>query len=207
MVQITAILEESSFTVSGRPDMLASFSSHLPTSINVHKTSLSTLYHSSTHLEDVRAAVFRDISHRDIRFPTFEHLKVPVWSTYTGNLLDPSAAVSLVAAVVDMILVQPIHWDKVTQSVIAATTHKEVRLLNFGPGAGLAKSTKRAFPLGKMDVLDVTNPRELPMLRKSLSPQQEPIAIVGMAINMPGAPNVDKLWEVLEQGINTVTEV
>ncbi|KAF9025638.1 hypothetical protein BDZ89DRAFT_1161644 [Hymenopellis radicata] len=38
-------------------------------------------------------------------------------------------------------------------------------------------------------------------------PKQEPIAIVGMAVNMPGAPNVSKLWEVLEQGINTISEV
>jgi hypothetical protein len=38
-------------------------------------------------------------------------------------------------------------------------------------------------------------------------PKQEPIAIVGMAVNMPGAPNTAKLWEVLEQGINTCSEV
>ncbi|THU84464.1 ketoacyl-synt-domain-containing protein [Dendrothele bispora CBS 962.96] len=33
------------------------------------------------------------------------------------------------------------------------------------------------------------------------------IAIVGMAVNLPGAPNTAKLWEVLEKGINTCTEI
>ena len=37
--------------------------------------------------------------------------------------------------------------------------------------------------------------------------KQEPIAIVGMAVNMPGAPNVDRLWEILANGSNTVEEV
>ena len=37
--------------------------------------------------------------------------------------------------------------------------------------------------------------------------KQEPIAIVGMAVNMPGATNVDQLWEILTNGSNTVEEV
>jgi hypothetical protein len=36
---------------------------------------------------------------------------------------------------------------------------------------------------------------------------QEPIAIVGMAVNMPGAPSVRELWQVLQNGINTVEPV
>ena len=37
--------------------------------------------------------------------------------------------------------------------------------------------------------------------------KQEPIAIVGMAVNMPGAPNVGQLWDILANGSNTVEEV
>ena len=37
--------------------------------------------------------------------------------------------------------------------------------------------------------------------------KQEPIAIIGMAVNMPGAPNVGRLWEILANGSNTVEEV
>lgn len=38
-------------------------------------------------------------------------------------------------------------------------------------------------------------------------PARDYIAIIGMAVNMPGAPNASKLWEILEEGINTVMEV
>lgn len=44
-------------------------------------------------------------------------------------------------------------------------------------------------------------------LDKDANLKQEPIAIVGMAVNMPGAPNVDRLWEILANGSNTVEEV
>jgi hypothetical protein len=38
--------------------------------------------------------------------------------------------------------------------------------------------------------------------------KQEPIAIVGMALRLPGgARNPNELWELLERGINTVSEV
>jgi hypothetical protein len=38
-------------------------------------------------------------------------------------------------------------------------------------------------------------------------PLMEPIAVVGMAVNMPGAPNIDKLWELLHKGENTLSQV
>ena len=33
------------------------------------------------------------------------------------------------------------------------------------------------------------------------------IAIVGMSVDFPGAPDKDALWDVLQDGINTVTKV
>jgi hypothetical protein len=38
-------------------------------------------------------------------------------------------------------------------------------------------------------------------------PTRECVAVVGMAVNMPGAPNSSKLWEILQEGVNTVEEV
>ena len=34
----------------------------------------------------------------------------------------------------------------------------------------------------------------------------EPIAIVGMACRFPGAPGVSEFWDLLEAGVNAVTE-
>jgi hypothetical protein len=114
-----------------------------------------------------------------------------------------------------MILIQPVNWDRVVSSVAtslatASTTKLDIfpsiRLLNFGPGTGLMRSTQKAFEIYSFVCVDLTsgdtcgNGDE----RKA---KQEPIAIVGMAVNMPGAPNTAGLWEVLERGINTCSEV
>jgi len=114
-----------------------------------------------------------------------------------------------------MILIQPVNWDRVVSSLAttlstAPTTKPDlspsIRLLNFGPGTGLVRSTQRAFKIGNTVYLDLTsgdtwgNGGE----RKA---KQAPIAIVGMSVNMPGAPNTAGLWEVLERGINTCSEV
>ena len=63
----------------------------------------------------------------------------------------------------------------------------------------------RGVQSDRVSIFDVSSTN----LRSHLQspPKQEPIAIIGMAVNMPGAPNVSKLWEVLEHGINTVFEV
>lgn len=38
-------------------------------------------------------------------------------------------------------------------------------------------------------------------------PPRDHVAIIGMAVNMPGASSTSKLWEVLEKGLNMVSEV
>ena len=73
---------------------------------------MDTLYHSPHCLESVRELVLKDIQYRSIKFPEFCHLIAPIRSTYTGELLDSrTISGSLVQAVVDMILIQPVNWD------------------------------------------------------------------------------------------------
>ena len=54
-------------------------------------------------------------------------------------------------------------------------------------------------------------PRTVSVQEASVTPEQrsqkEPIAIVGMAVNFPGAPNAAEFWKVLKEGINTMSEV
>ncbi|KAK0194332.1 hypothetical protein F5146DRAFT_1035319 [Armillaria mellea] len=182
----------------------------LPPSGPVHKTTVDALYHSSSHHGGVRSQVLADVIRRNIRFPTHADIKIPVRSTYSGELLSksPEGSASFVEQVVDMILTQPVNWDKVTEALVrAAPEGGVVHLLNFGPGAGLTKGIERYFPSGKVSSIDLsTEPIHTSTLQMPSS-VQEPIAICGMSVNMPGAPSVAKLWEVLEKGINTVSEV
>jgi hypothetical protein len=105
-----------------------------------------------------------------------------------------------------MILIQPVNWNLVVEKVAKSCSESGlVRILNAGPGNGLIRSLERALPRGwaaslDLTIADVTG-------QQQHKAKQEPIAVIGMAVNMPGAPNVSKLWEVLEQGVNTISEV
>ncbi|KAG6829310.1 Type I Iterative PKS [Tricholoma furcatifolium] len=202
---ITAIMNDTCVTISGRPDVLSKFSTFVTTNVNVvvHKTALDTLYHSPLHTVATRNQVMRDVASRNIAFPEFSDMTVPIRSTSDGDLITKEREGSLVEAVVDMILVHPVNWSAVIKGVLEVLPqNKRVKLLNVGPGRGLTRSTERAFPHDRTSIVDMTSHEY-----RQTQPKQEAIAIIGMAVNMPGAPNVSKLWEILEKGINTVSEI
>ncbi|KAF4596739.1 Type I Iterative Polyketide synthase (PKS) [Pleurotus pulmonarius] len=204
---VTAVMDDKCVTVSGHPDTLAAFASDLSTGAVVHKTSVDTLYHSPEHINGVRQEVLSDVARRDIKFPNYSDIIVPIRSTFTGGVLDKKVTDgTLVDAVLDMVLTQPVNWDLVVDGLVkSAPVDIPVRLLNVGPGTGLTRSMERSFPKDIVSSLDLTSVNnESSGEAKS---KQEPIAIVGMAVNMPGARDASKLWELLEKGINTISEV
>jgi hypothetical protein len=201
---VTAVLDDKSVTISGRPDVLDAFSRTVSSSVTIYKTSVDTLYHSAVHTETLRNQVLADVSARGINFPEYADVKAPIRSSFTGSALTKNEAGSLVEAVIDMILTQPVNWDLVTDQVVkAAPSDKHIRLLNFGPGTGLTRNLERFFSRGHVSFLDLNagNPGE------KVKPKQDPIAIVGMGVHMPGARSMEDLWHVLEDGINTISEV
>lgn len=194
-------------TISGRPDVLASFSTTVPEGIVVHKTLVDTLYHCPLHADGARAQVLDDVTRRGIKFPTYAQVKVPLRSTFDGSVITKDAtAGSLVEAVVDMLLTQAVNWDVVVaETVKACPDDCNARLLNVGPGSGLTRSMEREFPRDRVSSLDLTTSggKSTPLGK----PKQDAIAIVGMAVHMPGARDASELWKLLEQGINTISEV
>ncbi|KAF8797479.1 putative polyketide synthase [Phlegmacium glaucopus] len=200
VVALTAVTDEACITVSARPDNLASFLTTLPDTAQIYKTDIDSLYHTITHENGVKLQVLLDIDRRHIRVPD---LKAPLRNTFTGEIVDLSGCAPLAGLILDMILTQPVNWHKVTASVVSTVPQgAATNLIQFGPGTGLARPMTRAF--GERAVI-TTNAmmNEGPTNKAS----QEAIAVVGMAVNMPGAPNAEKLWELLEQGINTISEI
>ncbi|KAF5386448.1 hypothetical protein D9757_005864 [Collybiopsis confluens] len=94
----------------------------------------------------------------------------------------------------------------VTKQVVEVFPDQDVTFLNFGPGIFVARALRRACLLGHEILLRDESLTASPILRRT-QPKQEAIAVVGMAIDMPGSPNVSKLWETLEKGINTLSEI
>lgn len=196
-------------TVSGPPQALADFSSKFAVG-PVLKTTVDTLYHAPAHVSTLRSEVLADVESRKINFPTTSGIKVPLRSTYTGDLITSTTTGGpLVELVVDMLVTQPVNWDLVMSKLAdAILPDAPVRLLNLGPSSGLLRNTERALEKKCANNLDLTSPTAADgTLNSSPKPKQDPIAIVGMAVNVPGAPSASKLWELLENGINTISEV
>ncbi|KAH7919227.1 putative polyketide synthase [Leucogyrophana mollusca] len=213
VLQITAIFDDQCVTVSGRPDQLEQFSLSIAAVCTIHKTTVDTLYHSSVHTFGTRTEVLADVVRRRIRFPDFGDLRCPPRSTLSGHILGSGqGSASLVEAVIDMVLVHPVNWDLVTKELgVSLPPGMGMRLLNFGPGTGLARTVEKASPNAVvsswMDVaLDMQTVHEV-QLPPPFQPKQEPIAIVGMAVHMPGSANASELWEVLSRGLNTLSEI
>ena len=204
---MTAVLDERSVTVSGRPDLLVRFSTFVSRHCTVHPTTVDALYHSELHLPDTRDQILADIRRRNIRFPDYRDLRCPLRSTISGDIaMFSSNCPSLVDLVVDMVLVRPVNWDLVAKkvaSVVPAET--ELLAINIGPGSSALRALERVVPECALRCTDATldTRGEVP----PTPAKQEPIAIIGMAAHTPGAANTGQLWEVLERGINTVSKV
>jgi hypothetical protein len=199
------VIDDNCVTVSGHPDDLAAFKPFLSDTAVVCETNIAGLYHVPSRLDTVREQVLSDVVLRVIRFPTFEQVFVPLRCTNTGDVLCPSTG-SLITRVVDMVLVHPVHWNEVVKSASASIpVDCPVQILNFGGGKGLVKSlTKslKAHGISNFQCVEMGGDGKLQSVTR-----HEPIAIVGMAVNMPGAKTVDELWDVLKSGLKTLQPV
>ncbi|KAG2033473.1 hypothetical protein BDR03DRAFT_1094387 [Suillus americanus] len=209
-LHLTALLDTQQVTVSGRPDILQRFSSSISISksCTIHPTTVDALYHAHT-LHNVHAQVLADVGRYLIRFPDFSDLKYPVFSTVSGKPLLPSSEhPSLVDAVLDTIIVSPVDWPSVVQGLGSAVpADAPTHVLNFGPSSGLLRILEKSLSTKSVTCTDVavSSPDDGP---KGNDFKQEPIAIVGMALRLPGgARTANELWELLERGINTISEI
>ncbi len=160
------------------------------------------------HNNCVCEEVLADLWRLKIHFPTYDDIICPIRSTFSGEILDANDSGSLVQTVVDMILIQQVNWDKVTSSVAESIPNNETaHLVNVGPGSGLMRRMEKAFRNSGLMTYDIVfdDTKKITILGPPSS--EECIAVVGMAVNMPGAPCSSKLWEILKEGVNTVAEV
>lgn len=206
-------MDHHSVTISGRPDVLESFALSVSANYPAYKSTVSTLFHCAEHLGAARDDILADISRRNISFPAFSDLVCPVHSSLTGEALRSIDGETLLEAMVDAIMLHPVNWDYVLLSAAAYASSQPVRVVNIGPGSGLLRTFERYLAASSIafESLDLTMTRIVPGTTSNITGtsklQKEHIAIVGMAINMPGAPDVSSLWRLLEEGLNTISEV
>ncbi|KAJ3549836.1 hypothetical protein NM688_g5137 [Phlebia brevispora] len=219
---LTAVTYATCISVSGQPSALATFKAHyLPASTTSARFApIHALYHSPD-LKAVKEEIMHDLARRAIHFLTHASLKRSLRSTITGGLISRQSGegYTLVEEVLDMTLLKPVNFDNVLNAIcedISPSASGMVQLVNIGPGNALWKGVSRALPDVHFDMVDwssgsrtgavVSDPASsmiTPVTRQS----RDPIAIVGMAVRFPGAQDANALWDLLEKGLNTVSEI
>lgn len=207
---ISAVNAKTCVTVSGEGKALRKFAeTELPARCRLKATNLYSLYHDRCGLGEYRDRLLRDFEARHLPFPTHEDLRIPLISTIDGSLINHAngnRSMELLRRVLDMTLLSSTDWVAVQDTLLSfadegtAKDDETVQVYNYGPGYGALKARKNLPPT--VTVTDV-----------SLEPEEDTassgsdIAIVGMGIDLPGAPDSEALWQLLMDGINTCSEV
>ncbi len=112
-----------------------------------------------------------------------------------------------------MILLETVNFDAVVSNTFASisSTHEQCDIVNLGPGSTLCKIMTRAIPASMANVVDWArdemNHDHVPRPIDQVDEAPDSIAIVGMSVKFPGADDAESLWDLLENGLNTVSEV
>ena len=119
---------------------------------------------------------------------------------------------SMLDLILDLILTRPLDWLSAQEQIFSdhATAKDDGSLirdiLNFGPGYGVVRSEAQSRP--NIQLLDVSYATKAERdSAQTSSTLDSDIAIVGMAVDLPGAPDTASLWKVLRDEINVVGEV
>ncbi|KAI1407233.1 putative polyketide synthase [Hypoxylon sp. FL1857] len=214
-VYISARNSTNCVTLSGRGDQLAKFiDEKLHSQCRTRPTNVLTLYHNRDRLTHIFDETLRTLEQEiSSRWEVPVVLAATLFSTINGTPLDTSGKTTLgqlVSHLLEMILLEPVDWVSVQDSVLSeAKQHAEsepCEILNFGPGYGVSKSGRLLPKTVEIRDVSATGVSSIPTSEAS-SISLDDIAIVGMAVDLPGAQDADKLWENLCNGVNSCSEI
>ncbi|KAM3420466.1 hypothetical protein BST61_g3735 [Cercospora zeina] len=204
---ISAINSASCVTISGNgPDLQRFVKSQLPSKCSIRPTNIHSLYHDEKYGQAQITALLEDAKRRKLRFPSTRDLLMPLLNTVDGSIIDcdiQGGQDDLYEMILKMTLAAPTNWVAVQDAILAiaheAAAEKPVAVWNFGPGYGAL--TGYEYVDANIEVRDVS---QSPRSQKRNS---DDIAIVGVGVDLPGAPDMESLWQNLINGINSCSEV
>jgi hypothetical protein len=164
------------------------------------------LYHGGEGSEPVALKVLEDLKKRRITFLSNKKLHIPIRSCVDGSLLKISdSGRSFAEVAIRSILIDSLNWQDTWENISSSgvdgrtISERAVEVHAFGPHSRSFFSRARTTP--KVSVIDRSRD-EIKADRND--PDESSIAVVGMAVNFPGASDKESLWRNLENGINTL---
>lgn len=137
-------------------------------------------------------------------------LLLPLVSSSAGSLIKPTLSTrETLSLIIDDILSHPLQFEKILDRCVeTARMHLAHRCTIHSFGSSLAGNSLSAT-LKRQTDLEVTLDQssvQTPLLsgidERSSSSRKPKIAIVGMAGRFPSAADHDKLWDLLEAGLD-----
>ena len=172
-------------------------------------------YHGGDRLEEVVLQIEKDITKRNICFPSASNVLKPLRSTLNASIFDAgSAANRLDVWVIRHLLIHCVNWNEVSQQILQVAYQtlqddKEtlVAIDSFGPSSQFLLAAAKSYsnhPRLRMQDLSSFNSSGRSSDRAT---GQEGIAVVGMGLNLPKGKGPEELWQTLSDGLSAIQEV
>ncbi|QSZ37813.1 hypothetical protein DSL72_008913 [Monilinia vaccinii-corymbosi] len=148
-----------------------------------------------------------------LRLPRASALHVPMRSNKTGKMLSNE---SLSHEAVDTILASRCEWYSLLTELaddLEGTGRKSHVFATFGIGdcVPLAPFHKKLLRITRLDVLSTINKAvpAVPTSRKEThySFPSDAVAVIGASCRLPGANNLEELWDLMSRGTSVAQEV
>ena len=155
-----------------------------------------------------------DLRHNESLFSSPLQLVNPLFSGIDGKPINFGKLVTFGdfwESVLEMILLEPVDWVAMEDNILASVrksveaTESPHEIVNFGPGYGMSR-TKHRLP-DRVKIIDATIKPNITSHTGPELPSFDTIAIVGMGLDLPGAPDASTLWRNLKEALNSCTEV
>ncbi|CAP61360.1 uncharacterized protein PODANS_4_40 [Podospora anserina S mat+] len=213
--RISAVFAADNISLSGSGPSLSQFktiaASQHP-SAHFRSPHVHGYYHGGAESVCLVNQVLQDVQTREITFPTWQCLQIPLRSVATGQLLDPIAAAasgsSLLEVVLHSVFVETVGWlytiGSLTQSLregLDKDPDTQYRVIGMGPNAGsLVRDLRTSMLTSKVSIIESFGDF-------ALNSPPESYAIVGLSVNYPKGNGLDEFWETLVRGESTLSTI
>ncbi|KAL8998311.1 MAG: hypothetical protein Q9169_002625 [Polycauliona sp. 2 TL-2023] len=151
------------------------------------------------------------LAHNNLRLPSPSKLKVPFRSNMHGEVLKQS----LLPEIIKTVLTSRCDWYQLLGRVAIDLSRSERHshnLINFGTGdcLSLVPFRQLGLTITKSNVMTLIKDGDPAIASSHQAPytySPGAIAVVGMGCRLPGANNVEELWELMSSGKSTVQKL